>query len=151
MTARVLAVGLVVAVVAAIIVDGGKADRVRRMPQAQLERVARHVARHGGIRGSCYGCATPYMRRLSLELVWRAFPAWSRQWAVCITLREAGANPGAVSPTSDYGLGQIHVAAHPEFSAWRLTHDPVYSARAFRVLAEGGRVRHPWDGGRWPC
>jgi hypothetical protein len=124
---------------------------VKCLSQRVLERTARHVARHGGVLGSCYGCATPYMRVLSVELVARAFPPASRLWAVCVVGRESGGNPGSISRTRDYGLPQIHVAAHPEFSAWLLTHDPVYSAKAFVRLSQHGRHRAPWEGGRYAC
>lgn len=148
--ARLLALGLALAVALAVV---GKvdADAVGRMPQAKLERTARYVARHGGIRGSCYGCATPRMQRLVFELVERAFPRGSKAWAICVTARESGANPGAISASGDYGVGQIHVALWRQFSAWRLTHDPVYSVVAFRRLAAAGANRQPWSGGRYSC
>jgi len=179
MTSRLLLLALLAALIAAVVTaDGGSSPeaaqrplaaaggspggmtpggQMRRRPgvagmsQKKLEVEARRVARHGGILGTCSGCATPRMQRLSLELVMRAFPPGSKAWAVCVTMRESGANPGAISPSHDFGLGQIHVAAHPQFSAWRLTHDPVYSTRAFVQLSQRGRKRQPWEGGRYAC
>jgi len=138
-------------VIGLVFTRAASGDTVRRMSQPRLEHTARYVAQHGGVRGSCLGCATQRMRRLALELVWRAFPRRSRQWAVCIVLRESGANPGAVSPSHDFGLAQIHTAVWRQFSSWRLTHDPVYSVAAFRQLSHAGHNRQPWNGGRYAC
>lgn len=150
--AWLLALALALVVMFAIGVRAAAgSDTVRRMPQHQLEHQAQHLARHGGVTGTCAGCATLRMRQLSLELVYRAFPPRARNWAVCIVLRESAANPGAISPSHDFGLAQIHVAVHPQFNAWRLTHDPVYSVQAFYRLSRAGHDRGPWAGGTYPC
>jgi hypothetical protein len=127
------------------------APPIRCLTTWQLERLGRRVAAHGGVRSSRYGDTTPLMRAISLTLVARAFPARTRPWALCIVLRESGANPGAISKSHDYGLAQIHVAVHPEYDAWRLTHDPGYSARSFAKLSRKGRDRQPWRGGKYAC
>ena len=148
LSAWLLAAGLAVAVCVAVAARA-TADPVRRMPQTQLERTARHVAVHN--HRSCYGCASLRMKRLAAELVWRAFPPRSRVWALCVAIRESGLNPAAVSPDNDYGIGQIHVAVHPQFNARRLVRDPVYSVQAFRRLSRAGADRRPWEGGRYAC
>jgi len=121
------------------------------MSQGQLERTARRVATHGGVTGSCYGCATRYMQLLADELIVREFPAWSEGWAVCVVERESGFNPGAVNWQSGAtGLSQIEPQFHPEFNRWRLK-DPVYATHAFGKLSRWGRDRSPWAGGGYSC
>jgi hypothetical protein len=178
MTARLLAIALAVAVLAALATigqdsppatavggghpgaaaDPGRQPRhlarrpgVAGMTQPVLERTARYVARHGGIRGSCYQCASAYMQRLSYELVGRAFPPGRKGWAICIVAHESGGNPGAVSPSGALGLSQILPTAHPEFDRWALVRDPVYQTRAFVRLSRIGTVRSPWDGQGYRC
>jgi hypothetical protein len=126
------------------------APPIRCLTTRQLERLGRRVAAHGGVRSSRYGDATPLMRRISLVLVARAFPARTRPWALCIVLRESGANPGAISVSHDYGLGQLHRGLWP-VNIWRQLRDPGYGARAFALVSEHGRRRWPWDGGRYRC
>jgi hypothetical protein len=140
-----VAVGLIVAARAY-----GAAPDPRKLPQARLERLARNVARHGGVTGTCAGCATHYMKLLSDELVVRAFPAWSEDWAVCVVYHESGFNPGAVSPKGALGLSQILPTAHPEFHRARLR-DPVYNVRSFAHLSRLGRRRGPWRGQGYVC
>ena len=121
------------------------------MSQPKLERTARRVATHGGVAGSCYGCATHYMKLLADELVVREFPGWSEGWAVCVVERESGFNPGAVNWQSGAtGLSQIEPQYHPEFNRWRLK-DPVYGTHAFGRLSRWGRDRSPWAGGGYAC
>jgi hypothetical protein len=179
MVARLLAVGLLAAVVGAVwaqpdtppaappsesgtIVGGAPGERtqtpasgppgagVAGMPQHVLERTARYVARHGGVKGSCYGCASRYMRLLADALIIREFPGWSERWSVCVVAHESGFNPAALSPAGAVGLAQILPTAHPEFDRWRLA-DPVYGTRAFARLSQHGQARGPWQGQGYAC
>lgn len=144
-------------------------DRVDRLTTPVLKREARTVARNGGIVchtiGVGAGCATRYMRRLTIELVERAFApdgAWAARWAVCVAGRESGGNPAAVSSTDDHGAGQLNRPSHPWVNyhriAWQTPRsptgwasDPVYSVAVFHRLAHGGANRGPWLGGRYRC
>jgi len=148
LSAWLLAAGLAVAVCVAVAARA-TADPVRRMPQTQLERTARHVAVHN--HRSCYGCASLRMKRLAAELVWRAFPPRSREWGLCVAIRESGLNFAAVSPDNDFGIAQIHTALWRQFDARRLVTDPVYSVASFVRLSDHGRNRQPWGGGRYAC
>lgn len=127
-------------------------DRVSKMSQPTLEREARKVARTGGIVCSRHGCATPYMKRLSYELVARLFDSNNEAWALCVVRRESGGNPGAVSRTDDHNLAQFNRPSWQhaydfDLLAW----DPVYGARSFFNLSGGGRSRSPWNGGTYSC
>lgn len=144
---------VIVAVVCAVAM-GLAAGQGQALNRQSLTQQARQLAAHGGIRSSRYGDATPRLKALTAELIRRRFRAagWGAvARALCIARRESGLNPGAVSSTQDYGVSQIHVAAHPEYSAYRLTRDPVYSVNAFWRLSNHGRDWSPWNGGRYAC
>ena len=126
-------------------------DRVDRLPQSTLEHQAELVVTTGGVICRRHGCATPYMRRLVRELIERAFPVSARSWALCVSRRESGYNPGAISPTSDYGVAQIHLASHPWVNGQRLLVDPVYAVAVFVHLSRHGTERSPWYGGSYRC
>ena len=142
---------VVAALAATTFPPASAADRVRHLSQWTLEHAAERAVTTGGVTGRCHGCATPYMRRLSRELVARAFEGDARRWALCVVGRESGFNPGAVSPTHDYGLAQIHVAAHPWVNGDRLLVDPVYAVETMRHLSRAGTNRDPWRGGSRRC
>lgn len=127
------------------------ADRVSSMPQRTLEKQARIVARTGGIYSSRYGAASPYLKRLSRELVARAFPSWAERWAFCVVGRESGWNPGAISRTDDHGLAQINRPSHRWVDYRRITADPVYGVAVFVRLSDRGASRGPWGGGTYSC
>lgn len=145
------------------------ADRVDRLPTRALEREARTVALHGGIRCHTVGvgaeCATPYMRRLVRELVerrLRPYGSYALAWGLCVVGRESGFNPAAVSHTDDHGAGQLHRSDHRWVDygriAWQTdvsptgwAGDPVYSVAVFVRLSRGGANRDPWTGGRYRC
>lgn len=139
------------------------ADRVDRLTDWQLHREAQRVAGHGGILcqtpGQGSGCASTYMRRLTFELVDRAFPVSERAWAHCVAGRESGHNPAALSTTGDYGVGQINYVTHLWIDRNRIAHlgphgwvsDVAYSVALFVRVSDGGRVRSPWAGGRYRC
>lgn len=168
---RALRLAVIAAALAAVLLLAplARADRVDRLSTPRLEREARKVGRHGGILchtvGVGAGCATRYMRRLTGELVERAFrpggPAAVR-WATCVAARESGLNPAAVSATNDHGAGQLNLPSHPWLHVARIAwptagsptgwaSDPVYSVAVFARLARLGENRSPWHGGRYAC
>lgn len=57
-----------------------------------------------------------------------------------IATAESGGNPGAISPTADYGLWQINISNGYGTSAL----DPVVSARAAIALSNNGANWSPW-------
>lgn len=143
---------LVVLVVVLVFADRASArDRVDRMPQPALERAAIRAVAVGGVRSSRYGDATPWVKRLSRELVERAFAGDARRWALCVVARESGWNPGAISATNDHGLAQINRPSHRGISYARLVVDPPYAVAVFVGLSDGGANRSPWRGGSHAC
>lgn len=138
-------------------------DRVDRLTNWQLKVEAQRVAGHGGILcqtpGQGAGCASWYMRRLTFELVDRAFPPYARAWAHCVAARESGGNPAALSTTGDHGVGQINYVSHPWIDRARIAHwgghgwvsDVGYSVALFVRVSDHGLVRSPWAGGSYRC
>jgi hypothetical protein len=120
-------------------------DRVDRMKDRQLAQAARQAVRHGGIRSTRWGDATPWLRRLSYELVERGFaPYGTGSWALYIVNRESGFNPGAVNRTSGCaGLPQIH-PMHRWVNFKRLKADPAYAVSVFVRMSRGGSNTSPW-------
>lgn len=145
---RLLTVPLLAAVFMAA--SGGSAS-----PETQLAAQARWLTNHGGVTGTCAGCATLKLRSLSKAIVIETF--WPRgveptSWALCVVQHESGFNPGAVNSSSGAaGLAQFEIQYHPEFSRWRILHDPAYAATAMFRLSRGGRDRSPWSGGGYSC
>lgn len=151
---------------------GGVPSRAKQQWPSIADR-ARHLAQHGGVLssapGASWGKAMPAMKRLSARLI----EIWFRpagyaavEKALCISQREAGFNPGAISSSGDYGLPQANFAAHHDtydfgpsrFSAHAIAApansrllDPVYGVAVFWRLSDHGTDWHPWDGGRYPC
>lgn len=74
--------------------------------------------------------------------------------AVSIALAESGGNPQAYNPEraagaaqgrGSFGLWQIYITAHPEFSAAQLI-DPAYNAAAaYAVYQQAGNSFRPWS------
>jgi Lysozyme like domain len=74
--------------------------------------------------------------------------------AVSIALAESGGNPQAYNPEhgagaaqgkGSYGLWQIYITAHPEYSAAQLL-DPGYNAQAaYAVYSQAGSTFRPWS------
>lgn len=141
-------------------------DHVDRLTAAQLRHEAVKVATHGGIKCATHGqgayCATTYMKRLTAELVERSVPAASRAWALCVTGRESGFNPAAISTTGDHGVGQINYATHTWIDTGRITYpsrasptgwasDVLYSVALFDRVSHDGSYRSPWAGGSYRC
>jgi len=121
--------------------------------QTSLEAQARYVALHGGITGTCAGCATYRLQSLDRQLIAKQFSRAGSdavRWALCVANRESGYNPGAINSSSG-AAGLFQFLGHPQYSYWRLTHDPVYQVRAAWQLSHGARDRSPWYGGGYSC
>lgn len=126
------------------------------MTDKRLAEHARYVALHGGIQGSCYGCATPYMKALMdrvYEARFRPAGAYAVTMAKCLMHRESQGNPGAISRTGDYGGPQFnylaHHSSHPEWFSPRFgfryaVFDPWYGALQMWSLSHGGTSWSPW-------
>lgn len=128
----------------------GRGEAVTQVKAPNLEATARYVANHGGITGSCYGCATPRMRGLVAQLIIKRFGSYAGR-ALCFARRESGLNPGAISASDDHGAFQVHRASYHPFDYWRLDHDPVYSVAIGWVVSDHGTNWGPWAGGRYAC
>jgi hypothetical protein len=121
--------------------------------ESSLHFQARKVALHGGIKGSCYGCATYRMKSLSRRLVIEQFSQAGPdavRWSLCVVGRESDFNPGAINSSSG-AAGLFQFLGHPQYSYWKLTHDPVYQVRAAWQLSRHARDRSPWYGGGYSC
>ena len=73
--------------------------------------------------------------------------------AVAIALAESGGETGAYNPElqagtpvgqGSYGLWQIYLKAHPEFSSWDL-YDPQSNANAAFKVSRNGSTFEPWS------
>ena len=118
-----------------------------------LATQARQLATHGGIRSSRYADATSRMKQLSRQLVVQRFRAAGSdavRWAQCVVERESGWNPGAVNSYSG-AAGLFQFLGHPQFSRWRILHDPAYAVDAAWSLSHAARDRSPWYGGGYSC
>lgn len=132
---------------------GQTAQAEKNVIPVTVAKQARWVAQHGGIIGSCYGCATSRMKLLSEQLIhyrFRARGEYVVQKMICISRRESGDNPGAVNSQSR-AAGLFQFLGHSQFNSWLLLHDPVYAVNAAWSLSDGGTNFHPWDGGSHPC
>lgn len=130
-----------------------------------LAKQARHVALHGGITGTCHGCATAKMQDLMARLYEARFASsggYAQRTAVCLMKAESGGNPGAISSTGDYGglqaNKQAHGAKHPEWylpgrGFAYLIFDPGYGAGQMWAMSQGGTSWTSWTGtfGRGIC
>lgn len=141
---------------------GSGATSVSSATTNALARQARWLTTHGGVIGTCAGCATLRLRSLSKALVVERFSRAGAEplaWALCVVGHESGFNPGAVNASSGAaGLSQTEVNWHHEFSDdgrghgyFRLTHDPAYAVAAMWRLSRGARDRTPWTGGGYSC
>ena len=72
------------------------------------------------------------------------FSGQALQTAVAISLAEdTTSNPHAISPTGDYGLWQINLAAHPDVTQ-ACAFDPYCAAQAAYRISQGGTDWTPW-------
>lgn len=126
---------------------------------------ARYVALHGGVTGSCWGCATPQMKSLVIQVI-RARWAGDRGGtqglvtSICTTWRESGFNPGAISSTGDWSQSQFNYVAHhwqhPDW--WQpgrgfkyLIQDPWKSSSEMLAMSQSGTNFTAWRGGLTSC
>lgn len=148
MIARIALLSLLGLVVAAVCITSARAE--------SIEQQARWLALHGGVTGTCHGCATPRMRQLVRRLVVRRFTRAGRaavRTALCIVKGESGFNPGAISRTDDWGVFQIHRPTWGRSYDWRRILDPVYGVGVGWAMSSRGRDWTPWTGtyGRGAC
>lgn len=131
----------------------------------KLARDARWLAQHGGVTGTCHGCATARMKQLVRALIVARFApagASATQTVLCIVEKESDFNPGEISDTDDWGVGQINRPTHePGHSLWWRPHagfkyavfDPVYNVGIIWSMSKRGVSWTPWTGtyGRGMC
>ena len=127
----------------------GVSQTMRHQPRT-LAAAARYTANHGGVLSTRYGAATRYMKTLSRQLVVRRFRGRSLSRWLCIVERESAFNPGAVN-TSSGAAGLFQFLGHPQFSTWRILHDPAYAVDAAWSLSHHGTDFSPWLGGSYSC
>lgn len=63
--------------------------------------------------------------------------------AAAVAMAESGGRASVVGPTGDYGLWQIHVAAHPQYTPAALL-NPEYNALAALDISKRGTDWTPW-------
>lgn len=64
--------------------------------------------------------------------------------ATAVALAESSGDPNVDNPEGSYGLWQIYLPLHPEFTGWDL-HDPQTNANAaFQVYSAAGGTFRPW-------
>ena len=126
-------------------------SRIDKLPTKVLAKEAKKVVRHGGVYSHKCGDASPYLRRLSYELVERAFaPFGTQDWALYIVGRESCFNPGAINykwsswDQQAKGLAQLIPAYHQWVNYGRMLKDPWYAAMVFVKLSDGGKSTGPW-------
>jgi hypothetical protein len=126
-------------------------ERVDRLPTAVIAKEAKKVVKNGGTYSVRHGDCSPYLKRLVYELVQRAFPTWSRGWALYVVERESGFCPGAVNTIYSAwdqqakGLAQWVPDTQPEWINYkRLVGDPWYAVRVFVVTSNHGKKQGPW-------
>lgn len=126
-------------------------SRIDKLPTKVLAKEAKKVVRHGGVYSHKCGDASPYLKRLSYELVERAFrPYGTQDWALYIVGRESCFNPGAINTKYSNpkqqatGLAQLIPAIHTWVNYDRMVKDPWYGAMVFVKLSNGGKSTGPW-------
>lgn len=84
--------------------------------------------------GGVYGCS-------ALESLWEQAGGAASQavTAASVAMAESGGNPGAISPTDDYGLWQIN-ASHGSMASL----DPMTNARSAVAISNDGADWGPW-------
>ena len=96
------------------------------------------------------------MQSLVRQLIFHRFKGsgdWQLRTALCVARGESGFNPGAISRTGDYGVGQInrlaHEPAHPEWWQPRLgfryaLFDPAFNVGVMWAMSRRGNSWSPW-------
>ena len=132
-------------------------EKLRFLPE-KLMRDTRWLAQHGGVTGTCSGCATVRMKQLVKALIVARFApvgASATQTALCLAENESDFNPGAISDTNDWGTGQINRPSHePDHLSWWRPHagfkhavlDPVYNVGIMFAMSKRGTSFTPWTG-----
>jgi Lysozyme like domain len=81
------------------------------------------------------------------------FPSSQISVAAAVALAESNGDPNAYNPETaagnaagqgSYGLWQINLAAHPEFSSWNLFDPQANANAAYRVWQKAGGLFSPW-------
>jgi hypothetical protein len=89
--------------------------------------------------------ATLTLEQLRALALLVGFPPSSLDTAAAVAMAESQGNPLAVGDGgTSFGLWQVHVPAHPEFSSTSLR-DAVYNARAALAISGGGTNWQPWS------
>jgi hypothetical protein len=82
------------------------------------------------------------------------FTANEAETAAAIALAESGGDPRAYNPETEagapvgrgsYGLWQIYLNAHPEFTGQDLYDSPTNAAAAYKVFTDAGKSFTPWS------
>ena len=113
----------------------------------KLAHQVRYLATHGGVLGTCHGCATPRMQALVRRLVVARFtPAGPDRvaTALCVVRGESGFNPGAISRTGDFGVFQINKKTWYDTYDWPRILDPVYNVNVGWAMSKHGTYWYPW-------
>lgn len=129
---------------------GEAVTSVKNPPAQTLEAQAAYTAAHGGVTGTCYGCATGQMKTLVARLIAKRFGGAASR-ALCFARRESGLNPAAISRSDDHGAFQINRPTHPQFNYGRMQRDPAYGVWAGWVVSDHGTDWGPWSGGAYAC
>lgn len=139
-------------------------EKLRFLPE-KLVRDTRWLAQHGGVTGTCSGCATARMKQLVKALIVARFApigASATRTILCLAENESDFNPGAISDSKDWGVGQINRPSHePDHPSWWRPHagfkravlDPVYNVGIMFAMSKRGTSFTPWTGtyGRGMC
>ena len=132
-------------------------EKLRSLPE-KLVRDARWLAQHGGVTGTCSGCATVRMKQLVKALIVARFApvgVSATQTILCLAENESDFNPGAISDSKDWGVGQINRPSHePDHPSWWRPHagfkhavlDPVYNVGIMFAMSKRGTSFTPWTG-----
>lgn len=132
-------------------------EKLRFLPE-KLVRDTRWLAQHGGVTGTCSGCATVRMKQLVKALIVARFApvgVSATQTILCLAENESGFNPGAISDTKDWGVGQVNRPSHePDHLSWWQPHagfkhavlDPVYNVGIMFAMSKRGTSFTPWTG-----
>ena len=128
-----------------------QSNRIDQLPTKVLAKEAKKVTPKQNY-SHRHGHCSPYLKKLSYELVERAFRPYGTQgWALYVVERESGFCPGAINTTwSEWeeqakGLAQLIPKYHsPSIDYDRILSDPAYAVKVFVSLSHGGKRTGPW-------